>query len=76
MDMDMEMNSTLSPSGGSRIETSPYIMYSQQQQIRHDSSEKVMSEYQVPVVSPSSWSTVLGVYLYRGGSEQLDMFRS
>ena len=37
-------------------------MYSQQQQIRHDSSEKVMSEYQVPVVSLSSWSTVLGVY--------------
>ena len=65
MDMDMEMNSTLSPSGGSRIETSPYIMYSQQQQIRHDSSEKMMSEYHVLVPGTCRIPVVL-VYSIRG----------
>ena len=65
MDVDMEMNITPSPSGGSRNETSPYIMYSQQQQIRHDSSEKVMSEYHVLVPGTCRIPVVL-VYSIRG----------
>ena len=54
MDVEIEMNCTPSLSGGSRNETSPNIMFAQQQQIRHDSSEKVMSEYRYHVLVPGT----------------------
>ena len=54
MDMEMETNSTPSLSGGSQNETSPYIMYEAQQQIRNDSLEKVMSEYWYKVLVPGT----------------------